>query len=183
MGVLAITRSRIAELLKATLPAGLYARLEAASRQWREPIFARDPETGLFECIYTGEAEDGAEDTELIDAACLAAEILGQSGEDFAGDPALVPEELGAGSVRLEYRFAPDQEATYAAFRRRLEELSAAEAGIHAEFQKSPAGFSVNVRLDFVHDFDYHRKKDAIEWALQLARIRASGRPVRARRL
>lgn len=169
--------------MKASLPPALYDRLTAASKGWSLPLFGRDPETGAYEYLHSI-ADDGQdEDLELLDAACLAAEILTESGLDFEGDPAIAPFGDEGGTVSLEYHFGADEEPLAYAFRRRLEDLAAADAGISWDFQKYPVGFLANVRLRFRHDEEYQRKKDAVDWALQLARAEVSGRPFLGRRL
>lgn len=172
----------VSAFLKASLPANLYTRLEKASQNWTKPIFARDPETGAYECLHD-RLLAGDEDTELIDAVCMACELLSSAAGDFAHDKAIEREPDPSGSVRLEYRFRLEDEAIYEAVRERLEDLAAGDAGIRVNFQKYPWGNLAIVTVHYAHTFDYQRKKDAIDWVLQIARMQTKDVPFKGTRI
>lgn len=161
------------------MPDDLYRRLAEASGGFSEPIFVRDPESGRYECaLFDESAED---DDVLIDAACMACELLSDAGDTFTGDPLLGDEQSGPGEVRVEYRFDAEEEAIYQAFRRMLELRS--PNGIRAEFRRQAWGHMASVTISYVSDFDYQRKKDSVDWLLHLARKRATNSPISGKKL
>jgi len=171
----------VASYLKARMTRETYDRLEAASMGWTKPLFVHDRETGLFECNCLVDGDDDEPDA-VLDALCLACELLSESGLDFSGDRSIATDD-DSGSIDLEYTFSLEEEDVYRLFRRLLEDLTATEAGIHARFQKYVGGFSVVVRLNFSHSYEYQRQKDAVGWLLHLARRRVADVPFRGTRL
>lgn len=176
----------VKEFLKQALPEDLYEILKQASVDWSEPIFARDPQTGAFECTLSPDFDsdlDSDLESDFVDAACFACDALSESGHSFDGDPAVAGSEKSAGSIKLEYQFSLDEEREFEVFQGLLEEMTATDAGIEGQFQKYPWGFAAYIHLRFQSDIDYQRKKDAIDWLRQVARMRANRLPIRGSKL
>lgn len=162
--------------LKEKMPPHLFAYLTEASANWSLPLFYVDPETDLFECILHPELSEEAEAL-FLDAACAASELLSGADLSFRDDPAIKRDQHSSGEIAFTFHFEPDEEAVYERFRRLLTENVTSSAGIEAEFQKYAWGYSAHIAVHFASDFDYQRKKDSIEWMLQVAKKQVDNSP------
>jgi len=168
----------VPEYLKSRLSPDAYDLLAQASRDWTEPLFEKDPETGRYECALCVDEEDEL-DPDLLDALLTACERLSEADQPIdPDDPVLVHDAGSAGQIVLSYRFDPDEAAVFRHFRRLVEENLGGDEGIEAQFQKYSWGFAVSIRVQFQSDFDYQQKKGLIDWFLEVARRRAGGRPI-----
>ncbi len=173
----------VASYLRSSLPDHLYARLQDVTDDWSVPIFVRNPYNGEFECLHD-RVLAADEDNELIDAVCMACELLTNAvDEDFSDDIAIETDSDPAGSVTFEYRFSTEDEEVFHAVRARLKDLAATDAGISVKFQKYPGGNLAIVTVTYAHTFDYQRKKDAIDWVLQIARRQTKDDPFKGSRI
>jgi len=129
----------IAQYLRDRLDPGQYQLLQKVSRGFTRPLFALDPETGRFECAAELDDEE-VEDPSVLDALCVACELLEASGVSFdPQDPALEP-SASSGTVELTFDFPDEDEDALVRFKAMLAENASADAGIHADYQKYTRG-------------------------------------------
>lgn len=173
----------IAQYLRDRLDPGQYQLLQKVSRGFTRPLFALDPETGRFECAAELDDEEVEDPSVVLDALCVACELLEASGVSFdPQDPALEP-SASSGTVELTIDFPDEDEDALVRFKAMLAENASADAGIHADYQKYPGGVQARIRLAYSSDFDYQRKKDLIDFVLQVAKRRAKDDPLSGSRL
>jgi len=177
-------RPGVKAFLRERLPRDMYDLLREATHDFTLPAFRRDPGTGDYECILDSPVL--GEDERFIDAACTACELLAASGGDFRGDPAIARGGADGGErgeISLEYWFDLNDRAAFDHFRRLAVTPDQRAAGIRAEVEERSDGYLVRVRMLYESDFDYQRKKDSLEWMLDLARKMAKDTPYSGRKL
>lgn len=172
----------IKEYLKERLSPPLYERLREASRDFTRPLFAVDPDTGRFECAADlDEAE--LDETQVLDALCLACELLTEAGVAFDPSDPLLEASGPSGSIDLVFDFTVEEEDVFQRFKALLAENAPPDAGFETDFQKYPGGRRVRVRLSYSSDFDYQQKKDIVDLMLLVARRQTKNVPFFGKRL
>ena len=112
-------------------------------------------------------------DPAILDALCIACELLSDAGLPFDWQSPVVESVESRGEIRLTYDFTVEEDDVLQRFRDLLRENTPADAGFQDGFPEVPLGSSGRRRPGFQSDFDYQQKKDFLDLMLLVARRRS----------